>query len=318
MGTAAATPAQRATGLAAALGCGALVAVQSRVNGDLAARLHDGIAAAVISFGIGLIVLAVAAAVLPSVRSGLASVRDAVSTGRLRWWHLLGGACGALLVLSQGVTVPVIGVAVFSVAIVAGQSVSSLAVDRLGIGPTGHHPLTPARVIGAVLTVGAVLVAVSNQVGRPGLLALAALPALAGIGTSWQQAVNGRVRQWAGSALPATLVNFAAGMAALLITFSVDVAVRGWPTGALPHQPWLYVGGLIGVLFIAVSASVVRWTGVLLLGLATIAGQLLMATLIDFLAPGSAGGPGANTLLGIALTLVAVGIAALPTRRRPS
>jgi transporter family-2 protein len=171
-------------------------------------------------------------------------------------------------------------------------------------------------VIGAALTVGAVLVAVSNQVARPGLLALAALPALAGIGTSWQQAVNGRVRQFAGSALSATLVNFAAGMAALLVTFAVDVAVRGWPTGTLPHQPWLYVGGLIGVVFIAVSASVVRWTGVLLLGLATIAGQLLMATLIDFLAPGSAGGPGAKTLLGIALTLVAVGIAALPSRRR--
>jgi transporter family-2 protein len=316
VGPTAATSTQRAIGLAAALGCGALMAIQSRINGDLAARLHDGVAAAVVSFGIGLVVLAVAAAALPPVRRGLASVRAAVRTGRLRWWHLVGGACGALLVLSQGVTVPVLGVAVFSVAIVAGQSVSSLAVDRIGLGPTGRHPLTPARVLGAVLTVVAVLVAVSNQATRPGLLALAVLPALAGVGTSWQQAVNGRVRHFAGSALAAAFINFAAGTAALLVVFAADVALRGWPAGSLPREPSLYLGGLLGIAFIAITASVVRWTGVLLLGLGTIAGQLVTAALIDFLAPGRTGGPGANTLLGIALTLVAVGIAVLPSRRR--
>jgi transporter family-2 protein len=308
---------RRSFGLAAALACGALVAVQSRVNGDLGARLHDGIAAAVISFGIGLLVLAVVAAALAPVRRGLTAVGEALRAGRLRWWHLVGGACGALLVLSQGVTVPVLGVAVFSVAIVAGQSISGLAVDRFGIGPTGHHPLTAARVIGALLTVGAVLVAVSNQFTRPSLLALAALPAVAGVGTAWQQAVNGQVRRYAGAALSAAFINFLAGTAALIVVFAVDVALRGWPTGSLPHQPWLYLGGLLGIGFIAISASIVRWTGVLLLSLGTIAGQLVTATIIDFAAPAHGGRPGAVTLLGIVLTLVAVGVAALPSRHRP-
>jgi transporter family-2 protein len=307
---------RRTLGLAAALACGALVAVQSRINGDLAAHLHDGIAAAVISFGIGLLILTVLVAALPPVRRGLAAARESVRAGRLRWWHLVGGTCGALLVLSQGITVPVLGVAVFSVAIVAGQSISSLAVDRFGLGPTGHHPLTATRVVGALLTVGAVLVAVSNQFTRPSLLALAALPALAGIGTSWQQAVNGLVRKYAGAAFAAAFINFLAGTAALLVVFAVDLAVRGWPAGSLPHQPWLYLGGILGIIFIAVSASVVRWTGVLLLSLGTIAGQLVTAAVIDFLAPGHAGGPGTATLAGIALTLVAVGIAALPSRHR--
>ncbi|MGC9668067.1 DMT family transporter [Planosporangium sp. 12N6] len=303
--------------MTAALVCGALVALQSRINGELGTRLHDGIAAAVVSFGVGLVILAALAVLLPGVRRGAAAVRGAVRTGGLRWWQLLGGTCGALLVLSQGITVTAIGVAVFTVAVVAGQSISSLAVDRLGLGPTGRHALTVPRVVGAVLTVAAVLVAVSSKFGNPSLLALAVLPALAGVGTSWQQAVNGRVRQFAGAALPATLVNFSAGMAALLLTFAVDVAVRGWPSGTLPHEPWLYVGGLIGIAFIAVSASVVRWTGVLLLGLANIAGQLVAAALLDYLAPGRTGGPEATTLVGIALTLVAVGIAAVPARRRP-
>ncbi|WP_239075275.1 DMT family transporter [Planosporangium flavigriseum] len=300
----------------AALACGALIAIQSRINGELGARLHDGIAAAVVSFGLGLLALAVLAGALAPVRRGLAAVREAVGAGHLRRWQLLGGVCGALLVVSQGVTVPALGVAVFSVAIVAGQSISSLAVDRFGLGPTGRHPLTPARMIGAVLTVAAVLVAVSSQATRPGLLALAALPALAGVGTAWQTAVNGLVRKFAGLALSAAFINFLAGTVALLVAFAVDVALRGWPTGSLPHEPWLYLGGLIGVGFIAVSASIVRWTGVLLLSLGTIAGQLVGAAVIDFLVPAHAHGPGTSTLIGIALTLVAVGIAALPSRHR--
>lgn len=319
---AAAGPAQpadtgrRALGVILALACGVLIAVQSRINGELGARLHDGIAAAVVSFGIGLAALAILTPLIAPARQGLAAVRGALRTGNLRWWHVVGGVCGGLVVVSQGVTVPVLGVAVFSVAIVAGQSISSLAVDRFGLGPTGHHALTPARVIGALLTVGAVLVAVSNQFTRPSLLALAVLPAVAGVGTAWQQAVNGRVRQYSGTALPATFINFLAGTVALLVAFAIEVAARGWPTGGLPHQPWLYLGGIIGACYIAVTASIVRWTGVLLLGLGTIAGQLAAAAVIDFLVPSHAGGPTLLTLVGIVLTLVAVGIAALPSRHR--
>jgi transporter family-2 protein len=277
--------------------------VQARINGDLGARLHDGVAAALISFGSGFLVLTVIVGLAPSVRRGLRDLRAAVGRGDLRWWQLLGGTCGAVLVMSQGVTVATLGVAVFSVALVAGQTGSSLLVDRLGLGPTGRHPLTAGRVVGAALAVVAVLVAVADQFGRPAALALAALPALAGIGTSWQAAVNGLVRDHAGAALPAAFVNFAAGTAALVVAFAADVALRGWPTGPLPRQLWLYLGGCIGVGFIAVSASIVRHTGVLLLSLGTIAGQLLTATALDRATP--------TTLLGVGLTLVAVLIATL-------
>ena len=57
------------------------------------------------------------------------------------------------------------------------------------------------------------------------------------------------------------------------------------------------------------AAALVRFTGVLLLGLATIAGQVVGAVLIDLAVPGGAAGPGPLTLLGAALTLVAVVVA---------
>jgi transporter family-2 protein len=314
-GTAAAAPtlpaARRIAGIGLATASGLAVAVQSRINGELGVRLADGIAAAVVSFGVGLLILLVLVPASAGGRRGLAALRSALRDGTLRPWQCLGGLCGAFLVATQGLTIGTLGVAVFTVAVVAGQSGSSLLVDHAGLGPTGRQPVTPNRLIGAALTVLAVLLAVGGRRGDPGALALALLPLAAGIGIAWQQAVNGRVRAAAGSAMTATLVNFAVGTVALLLTFAVEVAVRGRPAGGAPNEFWLYLGGPIGIVFIALAAAIVRFTGVLLLGLATIAGQIVGAVLLDVVLPTRASHPGPATLLGAALTLVAVLVAAL-------
>jgi transporter family-2 protein len=297
-------------------GCSGLaLAGQTRINGELAVRIGDGIAAATISFGTGLAVLAVLVPLTARGRRGLRAVRSALQAGRLRWWHLLGGLSGGFVVAGQGLTVATLGVAVFTVALVAGQSASGLAVDRAGLGPGGTEPVTARRVAGAVLCVAAVAVALADRLDAPRALGLAALPLLAGFGIAWQQAVNGRVRVAAGgSTWPATFINFSTGTAALLVAFGVGAAVRGWPDGALPAEPWLYTGGLLGVVVIATAAAVVQVTGVLLLGLSAIAGNVIGAVLLDLLAP-TVGPPAANTYAGAALTLVAVVIAAYPHRR---
>nr|WP_091047436.1 DMT family transporter [Micromonospora marina] len=308
---------RRFAGVGLATASGVMVAVQSRINGELGVRLADGIAAAVVSFGVGLLILLVLVPATPGGRRGLAALRGALRTGTLRPWQCLGGVCGAFLVATQGLTIGALGVAVFTVAVVAGQSGSSLLVDRAGIGPTGRQPVTPNRLIGAVLTVLAVLLAVGDRLGDPDALALALLPLAAGVGIAWQQAVNGRVRAASGSAMTATLVNFTVGTAALLVTFAVDLAVRGRPAGAFPDEPWLYLGGPLGIVFIALAAALVRFTGVLLLGLATIAGQIVGAVLLDLVLPTAASHPGLDTLLGAALTMVAVLVAAFGPTRRP-
>jgi transporter family-2 protein len=307
---------RRAGGVALAVLAGGALAVQSRINGELAVRLDDPIGAATISFGSGLLVLAILVPLLPAGRAGLRHLRDGLRDQQIRPWQCVGGMCGGFLVATQGLTVPVLGVAVFVVALVAGQSSSSLLVDRAGAGPTGPQPVTPPRLAGAVLTVGAVLLAVGDRIGHPSALALAVLPLLAGIGIAWQQAVNGHVRVTSGSAMVAGLVNFVMGTAVLLVALVVSVVLHGLPA-RLPAGPWwLYVGGTLGIVFIAVGAAVVRYTGVLLLGLGMIAGQVTGALLLDATVPGAAGRPGWNTMLGAALTLVAVAVAVLPTARR--
>ncbi|MEV6690114.1 DMT family transporter [Micromonospora sp. NPDC051196] len=308
---------RRAGAVVLAAVAGMAVAVQSRINGELGVRLGDGLAAAVISFGVGLLLLVVLLPATRAGRRGLSALRAALGTGALRPWQCLGGACGALLVFTQGATVGTLGVAVFTVAVVAGQSGSSLAVDRAGIGPGGRQPLTGARLTGAALTVVAVLLAVGGRGLEPASLALTVLPLIAGVAVAWQQAVNGWVRVVTRSTLTATGVNFAVGTSVLLVAFAVSVAVRGAPSGGLPTEPWLYLGGPVGVLFIAVAATVVRLVGVLVLGLATIAGQVIGAVLLDVLLPTAASHPGPRTVLGALLTLVAVGVATLGGRFRP-
>ena len=301
--------AARVVGVGVAVLSGGGLAIQSRINGDLGKRLDDGIAAAVVSFAVGVLILLALVPATPAGRRSLGALRQALRTRSLRPWQCLGGVCGALLVASQGLTVSALGVAIFSVAVVAGQSASSLAVDRAGLAPTGRQRVTPARLVGAALAVVAVVLAVGHQLGTPSRLVLAVLPALAGIGVAFQQAVNGRVRVASGSAPTAALVNFLTGAAVLLVAYALDVAVRGWPAGSWPGEAWLYLGGPIGVVIIAVATAVVRLTGVLLLGLATIAGQITGAVAIDICVPPAGGRPGLYTLLGALLTLVAVGFA---------
>jgi transporter family-2 protein len=239
--------------------------------------------------------------------------------GGLRWWQCLGGIAGAYLVATQSITVSVIGVAVFTVAVVAGQAVSSLIVDRLGFGPAGPQQFTTLRVIGALIALVAVVLAVSDQLSHPDGLLLAVLPALGGVGTAVQQAINGRVARTASpdayGAVAAGVVNFVVGFAALLIVFTADLVLRGAPHH-LPSEPWLYFGGACGVIFISAAASVVRVVGVFVLGLGTIAGQLIASLFIDLFLPAADKAVTLQVVAGTVLALAAVVIAAVPNLRR--
>lgn len=301
---------ERVAGIALALLAGALLAVQSRINGELGTRLHDGVLAALISFGSGLLVLLAWTAASRRMRASARRVVRAVHNKELRWWQLCGGASGAFLVASQGLAITSIGVAVFTVAVVGGQTASGLVVDRIGLGPAGPQPVSLVRVGAAVGAVAAVAVAVSDRMAAPAALGLATLPLLAGFALSWQQAVNGQVAVAAGSPQPAALVNFTAGTTVLVLAGAVAVAVKGVPS-QWPHEEWLYAGGVLGIPVIVLSALVVRWIGVLLLGLAAVAGQITTALVLDLVTPAGGNAPTAATVAGCALALTVVTVAGL-------
>jgi transporter family-2 protein len=309
---------RRDVAVAAVVSAGVGLAVQARLNGELGARLGDGVAAALVSTTVGLVVLLVVVPLLPGGRRGLGLVRSALRTGGLRWWHLAGGVSGAMFVASQGISVGSLGVAVFTVAVVGGTAVGSLAADRFGLGPSGRHAITPARVCGAVACVVAVAVAGHDSWGgtgdTAGTPALVLLPVLAGAAVAVQAALNGRVGLAAGSPWPATLINFTVAGAALGVAVIVRVAFLGGPAGRLPADPLLYLAGPIGIGVITVATLTVRRIGVLVFGLASVAGQLLGAVLLDLLTPGPR--PSLTTYAGVAITFLALASAARPAGAR--
>lgn len=308
-------------GLPLAVGSGLAIPVQGRINGALGARLNDGIAAAAVSFSTGLLVMIVISLVLPRGRAGLAAIIPAVRNRAFPRIYVVAGAIGALFVFAQSFTVGILGVALFTVATVTGQTVSGLLVDRLGIGPAGKKSVTGIRIIGCILTIAAVAWAVSPRFssggsgdGAAGLLLPLLLPVAAGFLMSFQQAMNGTATLHYGTPIAATLVNFVAGCTVLWVALAVKLAVAG-PANPLPGEWWYYLGGPMGCVFIGLGALLVRSLGVLVTGLGMIAGQLLGSLALDLAlpAPGTVVAPA--TVLGTLLTLGAIVLATLPWPR---
>jgi bacterial/archaeal transporter family-2 protein len=300
--------------LAGAVLVGVLTAVQARINGSLGRALDDGFVAAFISFGSGFVVVVAVALVLPRGRAGLRRLLTGLRERSVAPWLLLAGFAGAFSVITQTLTVATIGVALFTVGIVAGQTAGGLVLDRLGVGPLGVVAVTVPRVTGAALAVAAAIVcAVAARVAPAWWMLL--LPVIAGAGIAWQQATNGRLGRSVASPLTATVVNFAGGAGVLLIAAVVHVAAVGG-LAPLPTDAWLYTGGAIGVVYIFLSAAIVRVTGVLLLGLGSVVGLLVTSVMLDAAWPAPSAPPTAIALIAVAVALAGVAIVVTPPRRR--
>lgn len=314
--------------LLAAGACGAVLPVQSRVNGVLSEQV-GALPAATLSFGSGLVVLTVLLALAP-LRRRAAAVWSAVRSGGLRRWQVAGGVGGALLVASQTYAVPQVGVTAFLVAVIGGQSVSALLVDRAGLGPGPTQPLRAGRAGAALLAVVGVAVASSARPGGDGpecgagvgLVLALALVCAAGALTSVQQALNGVVTTVSRAPVATAWVNFLTGTLTLVLIGLVSSAAGGLrPSAVTPGLPWwAWTGGVMGIVFIALAAYAVQHLPVLVFALVTITTQLLVGVLLDALDPVGRAALGPQLLLGVLLALTASVWAALartsPARRR--
>lgn len=287
---------------------GVASATQSAINAELGERVGSAVMGAVVNNLGGSLLIVATLLARPSMRAGLRVLRHA----RLPWWMYLGGVGGAFFVTSATYAVPVLGVAVFTIAQVAGNSFGGLAVDRAGLGPAGRLALTGPRIAGALLGIGAVAL---SQVGRPvGELAVGVvlLAMAGGLAVAVQSALNGRISA-ASDTAAGTVMNFAVSTPLVVLA---GVMLGGFATlgsGDWPSQWYLYSGGLFGVIIIVILLVSVRSVGVLRTGLSVVGGQLVGAMVLDVLLPG---GPGVSPalLLGALLTVVAVIVSGRPGR----
>ncbi len=287
---------------------GVLIAIQSRANGELSSRLGNSLEAALISFGSGLVIILFISLFHPGIKRGVAKVARAAREGAIPKWRLLGGALGGIVIAVQTHVVPLMGVAIYSVAVISGQTATSLLVDRIGLTGGGKKMISRHRILAALVTVLAVLVSVWDRIDSKHLSILAiTLGILSGGVVGVQRALNGQVNEFSGQSFSTALFNFITGTTLLLILFTGLVITHHGHLSAFPSGPWwMYLGGVTGLIYIAFSATVVQHVGVLTFTLFSIGGQLVGSLLIDFLLPSEGVHVGAYLITGILMTYLGV------------
>jgi len=287
---------------------GLMIALQARANGELSHRLNNGLEAALVSFGSGLIIIAAIAAFNPAIKEGIKNLRVAVANKEIAGWKLLAGALGGSFVAIQTHIVPLIGVAIYSVASIAGQTAMSLVVDRIGLTGGGKKLISKRRVAAAVLTVLAVFVSVFDRIDAKNLSLLAVvLGCIAGAVVGVQRALNGQINEHSHQSFTTSLLNFITGTSLLVILILGGVLIGKIELVPLPAGPWwIYTGGVIGVIYIAFTSTIVQHLGVLTFTLFSVGGQLVGSLVIDLISPTNGVNVSAYLVTGIVMTYLGV------------
>ena len=287
---------------------GLMIALQARANGELSHRLNNGLEAALVSFGSGLIIIAAIAAFNPAIKEGIKNLRIAVANKEIARWKLLAGALGGSFVAIQTHIVPLIGVAIYSVASIAGQTAMSLVVDRIGLTGGGKKLISGRRVAAAVLTVLAVFVSVFDRIDAKNLSLFAVvLGCIAGAVVGVQRALNGQINEHSHQSFTTSLLNFITGTSLLVILILGGVLIGKIELVPLPAGPWwIYTGGTIGVIYIAFTSTIVQHLGVLTFTLFSVGGQLVGSLVIDLISPTNGVNVSAYLVTGIVMTYLGV------------
>lgn len=261
--------------LLGAVAAGVLMAVQGPTNAALA-RHSSGLQATAVSFGGGLLVMALGVL--------LFGKGDMGAFVQAEWWQLLGGLYGACAVFVTTLCVPVLGLALTLTVIMLGQLAMGAAIDGFGLFRTPPVPVGPWRLLGiAVVAVGIVMVYIGRKkqsgTGKP-KLGLIALAVLSGAGGAVQSATNASLASYMGS-LEATCFSFIVGFAAVALVLLVKTRGRLVSMKGKGIKPWMMIGGLYGAFGIFLNTATTPILGIALLVTAGMLGQLVGGSVID-------------------------------------
>ncbi|MEM8630057.1 MAG: DMT family transporter [Pseudomonadota bacterium] len=138
--------------LVAAVLIGAAFACQPGINAAAAKVLGSPFPATVLSVGITLLASAV-------VMVATKTTPPLSSVAALPWWVVIGGLIGVVVIGAGVVMVPITGIALFFVCMIAGQLLGSVFLDHVGAFGLAVREVSPVRLGGVALAfVGVLLV----------------------------------------------------------------------------------------------------------------------------------------------------------------
>lgn len=285
-----------------------LISLQSRINGELSNQMRDSLEAALVSFGTGLIFVSLISLFNKDVRVGFKDIFKAVSSKQLPIWRLTAGMLGASFVAMQTHVVPIAGVALFTVASLAGQTAISLWVDHVGLAGGIKSAISKRRIVAAIITIGAVVVSAWDRFSMSSFSILAiTLAVFAGSWVGVQRALNGQINFFSKKSFATSQLNFITGFTFLTFLLLLRSLFTDHSILNLTSGPWwMFLGGSIGVFYIAFSAVAVQYVGVLEFTLLSVGGMLFGSLLLDVIVPTAGTHISPYLIAGIFLTYLGV------------
>ena len=141
-----------------AFGVGVAMSVQAAVNTQLASSIGaNSVVAALVSFACGTVVLAGVAL----SRGGLGPTFAALAGQPL--WKFAGGFLGAAFVFGTVFLAPRIGLLSLIVLVIAGQLLTSMAIDHFGLINMAARKVSPVRILGVAIVVFGVAITLFGE-----------------------------------------------------------------------------------------------------------------------------------------------------------
>ena len=284
---------------------GLVLPIQTLVNTRLRASTGTPFSSSMISFAVGTVTLLIVATAVTGGDYGIAQAFDEPL------WIWFGGLLGVVALTGNILLFPHLGAVQTVVLPIAGQVIMGLIVDHFGLFESPQSSLTAVRAIGAIIVlIGVIAVvatpsaATSSEDSATALWLWRLAGFIFGCFTASQSAINGHLGQVTGSPVSAALVSFAVGVTALVI---VNIVLRWRPRierpEGKPNPWWMWIGGVLGALFIFGNAALVPQIGTGLTVVAGLLGSMLGSLIIDRVS----GAPiKSRQVLGIALLLTGV------------
>lgn len=269
---------------------GILLPMQTSVNSRLRQVVGSPFVASFLSFTVGTIFLS-----LLLFLTGQSFGFDGSVIQEGPGWMWIGGLLGVLFLTGNILLFPRLGSVQTVIMPIFGQILMGLLIDHFGWFNSVEHPITALRLFGVVLVLfgvigtvalsdwlnrrrGKLVVSMETDTGNLNLWRLFGI--FTGMMSATQTAINGYLGTVLESALKGALVSFVVGTLALLLILLVSR--QPVPLGQLKGQPWwIWLGGIIGALFIGGNVLIVPIVGTGIAVIIVIVGLLCGSLLID-------------------------------------
>jgi transporter family-2 protein len=266
------------------LSVGVLLALQAGANVQLSAAMGSPFGAATVQLAIGAALLAVAGLTAGSL-GALGRIERAEPS------ELVGGL-GSALYISAGILLfPRLGALVAVGLLIAGQMLTSLALDAFGWLGVAHDPPGAAALAGAAAVIAGAWMITRAQAGA-GALERAArertrwivLALAAGAVLPVQGAINAELNAEVDAALAVGTFSFLVATGAMALVLGAAVALgrprpRLHPLAGLPWWAWL--GGACGATYVTSVFLLIPEVGAAAVVMLTVAGQQVASVLVD-------------------------------------